>query len=378
MDFDLSKPQKLLKESARAFLARECGPERVRELMETETAHDDGLWQAMADQGWTGLLVAEEYGGLGLGLVEMAAVAEEMGRACLPGAFLSTLLAGALIERAGSAEQHAKYLEPIAVGELKATVALLEESASWDAGGVRLAAQRSGGGNFNLTGRKLFVPDAEVCDLIICVAREGDRLVLLPLERAASGLTVKPMPSMDGTRKVYEVTFESVAVAEANAFGADGDAEGALSGALEVATTILCAEMVGGMQWVLDTAVEYAKTRQQFGRAIGSFQAVQHQCADMLLMTESARSAAYYAAWALSENTSAASVAVSVAKAYCSDAYREVCNRGVQVHGGIGFTWEHDLQLYYKRSKSSETLFGDATFHRERIARLVVDGNEEN
>ena len=377
MDFDLSKPQKLLKESAREFLARECQAGRVRELMETDTAHDDALWQAVADQGWLALLVPEAQGGLGLGLVEMAAVAEEMGRACLPGAFLSTLMAGALIERAGNTEQRAKYLEPLAAGELKATVALLEESASWDTGAVKLEAARDGG-QFSLTGRKLFVPDAEVCDLLICVARDGDGLALLPVERNASGLSVKAMPAMDGTRKVYEVAFDSVTVKEADALGADGDARGALDGALKVATAALCAEMVGGMQWLLDTTVEYAKTRQQFGRAIGSFQAVQHQCADMLLMTESARSASYYAAWALTEGDASASVAVSIAKAYCSDAYREVANRAVQVHGGIGFTWEHDLQLYYKRSKSSETLFGDATFHRERIARLVVDGNREN
>jgi alkylation response protein AidB-like acyl-CoA dehydrogenase len=372
MDFDLSKPQKLLKESARALLARECGPGRVRELMETETAHDEGLWQSLADQGWTGLALPEEQGGLGLGLVEMAAVAEEMGRACLPGAFLSTLFAAALVERSGNDEQRAKYLEPIAAGELKATVALLEEGASWDADAVKLGATREGG-RFSLKGRKLFVPDAEVSDLIICVARDGDSLALLPIERGAEGLTVEPMPSMDATRKLYEVAFEDVGVAEGDALGADGDARGALRGALEVATAILCAEMVGGMQWVLDTTVEYAKTRQQFGRPIGSFQAVQHMCADMLLLTESARSAAYYAAWTLTENDPAARAAVSIAKAYCSDAYREVANRGVQVHGGIGFTWEHDLQLYYKRSKSSETLFGDATFHRERIARLVVD-----
>lgn len=377
MDFDLNKPQKLLKESAREFLARECKPERVRALVETETAHDDKLWQAIADQGWTGLLLPEEHGGLGLGLVEMAVVAEEMGRACLPGAFLSTLMAAALIERAGSAEQRAKYLEPIAAGELKATVALLEESATWDTNAVKLEAARAGG-SFSLTGRKLFVPDAGVCDLIVCVARERDGLALLPVERGADGLSLKPMPAMDGTRKVYEATFEGVSVSEADALGADGDTVGALGGALEVATAALCAEMVGGMQWVLDTTVEYAKTRQQFGRAIGSFQAVQHQCADMLLMTESARSAAYYAAWTLTESDPSASVAVSIAKAYCSDAYREVGNRGVQVHGGIGFTWEHDLQLYYKRGKSSETLFGDATFHRERIARMVVDGSREN
>ena len=372
MDFDLSKPQKLLKESARALLARECGPGRVRELMGTETAHDDGLWQSLADQGWTGLVVPEEQGGLGLGLVEMAAVAEEMGRACLPGAFLSTLFAAALVGRAGNAGQRAKYLEPTAAGELKATVALLEEGASWDADAVRLGASRAGG-SLTLNGRKLFVPDAGVADVLVCVARDGDALALLPVGRGAEGLTIRPMPSMDATRKLYEVVFEGVTVAEGDALGADGDARGALRGALEAATAVLCAEMVGGMQWVLDTTVEYAKTRQQFGRPIGSFQAVQHMCADMLLLTESARSAAYYAAWALTEDDPAARTAVSVAKAYCSDAYREVANRGVQVHGGIGFTWEHDLQLYYKRSKSSETLFGDATFHRERLARLVVD-----
>ncbi|HEX8774077.1 MAG TPA: acyl-CoA dehydrogenase family protein [Pyrinomonadaceae bacterium] len=372
MDFDLSKPQKLLKETARGFLARECGPQRVRSLMETATAHDDKLWQAMADQGWTGLSIPEDNGGLGLGLVEMAVVAEEMGRACLPGPFIATLAAAALIERAGNAAQRARYLESIAAGELKATIALLEESASWDTDAVKLEARREGG-QFSLTGRKLFVSDASVADLLICVARAGDGLSLLPVERGAEGLRINPMPSMDGTRKLYEVGFEGVTVAEADALTADGDAGRALRGALEAGCAALCAEMVGGMQWVLDTTVEYAKTRQQFGRAIGSFQAVQHQCADMLLMTESARSAAYYAAWALTENDPQASLAVSIAKAYCSDAYREVANRGVQVHGGIGFTWEHDLQLYYKRSKSSETLFGDATFHRERIARIVVD-----
>jgi alkylation response protein AidB-like acyl-CoA dehydrogenase len=297
-----------------------------------------------------------------------------MGRACLPGAFLSTLTAAALVERAGNADQRAKYLESIAAGELKATVAFLEEGASWEVDEIKLKATREGG-NFQLSGRKLFVPDAETADLLICVARSGESLALTPVTRGADGLQIKATPSMDATRKLYEVTFADVSVAEADVFGADGDAQGALGQAIEVATVALCAEMVGGMQWVLDTTVEYAKTRQQFGRAIGSFQAVQHQCADMLLMTESARSATYYAAWALTEGDPSASVAVSIAKAYCSDAYREVGNRGIQVHGGLGFTWEHDLQLYYKRSKSSETLFGDATFHRGRIARIILDGN---
>jgi alkylation response protein AidB-like acyl-CoA dehydrogenase len=374
MDFDLSKPQKLLKNSAREFLTRECKLDRVRELMETDTAHDDKLWRSIADQGWLGLVIPEEHGGLGLGLVEMAVVAEEMGRACLPGAFLSTLFAAALIARAGSPKQRSKYLEPMVVGEIIATVALLEPSADWDIEAIRFKAERNEG-NFRLTGRKLFVPDAGIADVLICVAQDGDGVVLLPIERDVKGLSVKATSSMDATRKLYEVTFADVTVAEADVFVADGDSRSELSQAIEVATVALCAEMVGGMQWVLETTVEYAKTRQQFGRAIGSFQAVQHQCADMLLMTESARSATYYAAWALTEGDPSASVAVSIAKAYCSDAYREVGNRGIQVHGGIGFTWEHDLHLYYKRSKSSETLFGDATFHREHIARIIVDGD---
>jgi len=372
MDFDLSKPQKLLKDSARDFLTRECKLDRVRELMETDTAHDDKLWQSIADQGWTGLVVSEEHGGLGLGLVELAVIAEEMGRACLPGAFLSTLTAAALVERAGSAEQRAKYLEPIAAGELKATVAFLEEGASWEVDEIKLKATREGG-NFQLSGRKLFVPDAAIADLLICVARDGDDLALLPVQRGADGLSVKATPSMDGTRKLYEVAFEGVTVAEADVFGADGDASGVLRGALEVGCVALCAEMVGGMQWVLDTTVEYAKTRQQFGRAIGSFQAVQHQCADMLVWTESSRSAAYYAAWALDSGAADAGTAVSVAKVYASDACREVGNRGVQVQGGMGFTWENDTHLFYRRAKASEIAFGDATYHRERIARLVID-----
>src|SRR5882672_4296305 len=193
MDFDLSKTQKLLKASAHDFLGRECKPERVRELMESDTAHDDKLWQSIADQGWTGLIIAEEHGGLGLGLVELAVVAEEMGRACLPGAFLSTLTGAALVARAGSVAQRAKYLEPIAAGELKATVAFLEEGASWEVDEIKLKATHDSG-NFQLTGRKLFVPDAGIADLLICVVREGDGLALLSVERGIEGLSVKAMP----------------------------------------------------------------------------------------------------------------------------------------------------------------------------------------
>ncbi|MGZ8829181.1 MAG: acyl-CoA dehydrogenase family protein [Thermoanaerobaculia bacterium] len=355
MDFDLNKPQKLLKETARQFLSRECKPERVRRLMETDTAYDAALWQAIADQGWTGLIVPESHGGLGAGIVELAVVAEEMGRACVPGPFLSTIFATAL---------QPPHLEKIAAGEIKATVAILEQTANWDLESIRLKASRDREA-FLLSGAKLFVPDAAVADVLFCVARAADGLVVVAVARGAAGLTIEPMRSMDDTRKLYRITFD----------GVRGEAlpNADIVSAMNVATVALCAEMVGGMGWILDATVEYAKTRQQFGRAIGSFQAVQHQCADMVLLTESARSATYYAAWALTENAPGAQLAVSVAKSYCSDAYREVGNRGIQVHGGIGFTWEHDLQLYYKRAKSSETLFGDATFHRERIASFVVD-----
>jgi alkylation response protein AidB-like acyl-CoA dehydrogenase len=375
MDFDLSKAQKLLQQSARDFFARECKPERVRELMATDTAFDDGLWRALADQGWLGLVIPEEHGGLGLSLVDLIAVTEEMGRACLPGPFLSTLWAAALVDRSGSEGQRKQYLEPIAAGDLKATVALLEADADWNSQAVQMRTEKEGK-EYRLSGRKEFVTDAGVADVIICIARGDGGLVLLPVERGAQGLRLTATPGVDATRKLYSVEFDDVVVPEADALAFNPRTQEAVEAATNVAIIALCAEMLGGMQWTLENTVEYAKTRQQFGKPIGIYQAVQHQCADMFLMTESARSAVYYAAWAGSENDPSAKLAVSVAKAYCSDAAREVSNRGAQVHGGIGFTWEHNLQLYYKRAKASEIMFGDANYHREEIARKVVDEAE--
>ncbi len=375
MDFDLSKAQKLLQQSARDFFARECKPERVRALMATETAFDAELWQAMADQGFTGLTIPEEYGGLGLSLVDLIAVAEEMGRACLPGPFLSTLWAASLIERAGNEGQRKQYLEPISAGEMKATVALLEESADWNPDAVEMRAEKDGK-EYRLRGAKHFVTDAAVADVIIIVARDGADLVLLPIEPGAAGVKITATPAIDATRKLYSVEFDNVAVPESSALAFTTKTKEALEAATDVATVALCAEVLGGMVWTLENTVEYAKTRQQFGKPIGIYQAVQHQCADMFNFTESARSATYYAAWAVAENDHSAKLAVSVAKGYASDAAREVGNRGVQIHGGIGFTWEHNIQLYYKRAKASEILFGDANYHREAIARKVVDESE--
>lgn len=376
MDFDLSKPQQLLQKSARDFFARECPAEKVRELMETNTAFDAKLWEGIADQGWTGLLVPEEFGGLGLGTVELAAVAEEMGRACLPSPFISTVWASALIARTGSAGQKAQYLEAISAGTMKATVALLEASADWNPEAVQLKAERDSG-NFRLNGRKEYVTDADVADIILVIARSGDDQVILPVSRQAEGVTVTLTPSIDATRKLYSIDFANVSIPEGDALETGYRVKEALEAATGVATVALCAEMTGGMQWTLDTTVEYAKTRLQFDRPIGIYQAVQHKCAEMVLYTESARSSVYYAAWALSENDPSAKLAVSMAKAYCSDSARETGNRGIQLHGGIGFTWEHNLHLYYKRAKSSEVMFGDAIYHRELIAKEIVDEPEK-
>lgn len=375
MDFDLTKAQKLLQQSARDFFSRECKPERVRELMATETAFDESLWQAMADQGFTGLTIPEEYGGLGLSLIDLIAVAEEMGRACLPGPFLSTLWAASLIERAGNEGQRKQYLEPVSAGEMKATVALLEESADWNPEAVQLRAEKDGK-EYRLRGAKHFVTDAAVADVIVVVARDGNDLVLLPVEKGAAEMRITSTPGIDATRKLYAIEFDNVVVPQSNALAFTTKTKEALEAATDAAMVAICAEMLGGIQWTLETTVEYAKTRQQFGKPIGIYQAVQHQCADMFNYAESARSATYYAAWAVSENDSSAKLAVSVAKGYASDAAREVGNRGVQIHGGIGFTWEHNIQLYYKRAKSSEIMFGDANYHREEIARKVVDESE--
>jgi alkylation response protein AidB-like acyl-CoA dehydrogenase len=375
MDFDFSKAQKLLQQSARDFFSRECKPERVRELMASETAFDDALWRGMADQGFMGLTIPEEYGGLGLGAVELIAVAEEMGRACLPGPFISTFWAAELIHRAGSEGQRKQYLEAIAAGELKATVALLEEDADWTPDAIALRAEKDGK-DYRLRGAKHFVNDAAVADVIVTVARVANGLVLLPVARNAAGLKITATSAMDATRKLYTVEFDNVAVAEADALAFTTKTRDALDAATRVATVALTAEMLGVMQWTLDATVEYAKTRLQFGKPIGIYQAVQHQCADMFNWTEGARSAVYYAAWAVAENDPGAALAVSVAKTHCSDAARETGNRGVQVHGGIGFTWEHNLQLYYKRAKSSEIMFGDANYHREQIAKQIIDDAE--
>lgn len=358
MQFGLSDSQEFLKDSARKFFSGECPSAEIRRLMETDTAHDAALWSKLTDQGYTGIIFPEAYGGVGLGKVELMLLMEEAGRALLPGPFFSTVvLAGSVLDAVATPAHKEKYLAPICRGEVRATVAFLEASASWNPGDVQLSATSA-----KFTGEKLFVSDAAIADFLIIVARNG----VFVVDSKAYGLRISPMFGMDLTRKLYAVEFNNTPAEEIGSVAN-------LPSAFDVATAALAAELVGGMQRVLEITVEYAKIRKQFGKPIGMFQAVQHQCADMYLETESSRSAVYYAGWALEENSPDAVTAVSIAKMYASDASRTVGNRGIQVHGGMGFTWENDLHLYYRRAKSSESAFGDATFHRERLARLIID-----
>ena len=358
MEFGLNESQEILRDSARQFFAGECPMSEVRRLMETDTAFEQTLWTKLAEQGYTGITFPEAVGGAGLGCVELILLMEEAGRALLPGPFFSTVaLAGSIFQSIGAAAQRKEYLAAIARGEARGTVAFLEREASWNPTDLRIVAK-----NDKLTGEKLFATDAAVADWILVAAQNG----VFVVRKEAPGLRVTPMLGMDLTRKLYKVQFENTPADQLGELSA-------ISKGLDIATVALCAEAVGGMQRVLDLSVEYAKTRKQFGKPIGMFQAVQHQCADMYLETESTRSAVYYAAWALQHESPDAAAAVSIAKLYTSDASRTVGNRAIQIHGGMSFTWENDIHLYYRRAKSSETMFGDATFHRERLATLVID-----
>jgi alkylation response protein AidB-like acyl-CoA dehydrogenase len=346
----------------------------VRILMAAASGFDESLWRTVCEQGWVGLHLPEWAGGLELGLVELAVVAEEMGRACMPGPFLATLWAATLLAQASDPSQPPRDLEAVVAGDLRATVALLEPSGSWQPDDVQLGVERVRD-EYRVTGSKVWVLNAAGAGLIFCAGVHEGQILLLPIRSDAPGLTLTPTPALDATRTLYRVDFAEVVVPAGDvlAAGERGRAVAALERSIQVATLVVCAELVGVAQKVLEMSVEHAKTRQQFDRPIGAFQAVQHQCADMLLLAESARSAVYHAAWALSAHAPEAARALAVAKAYASDAAREVCHRGLQVHGGIGFTWEHDLHLYLKRARTDETLFGDAAFHREQIARLTLD-----
>jgi alkylation response protein AidB-like acyl-CoA dehydrogenase len=376
MNFGFNEEQELLRSTARKFFENEVGSDTVRRLMETPEGMTPELWTKLAEQGWLGLVFPDQYDGMGLGLVDLVVLMEEMGRAVVPGPYFSAVLLGGLaILEAGSEAQKKEWLPKIAAGERRVALAWMEPSAQLGPAGVTLTALEKGG-KYTLSGTKLFVHDAHTADALVVAARtrpgagaEGVSLFLLP--KGPKGLEVTLLPTMDQTRKLCEVTLSDVAVGADALLGPAGAGWAPLSRVLDRATVALCAEMCGGAQKVLDMTVEYAKIRQAFGRPIGSYQGVKHRAADMLVEVENSKSITYYAAWALDEGAAEAPLAVSMAKAYVSDAYRRVSGAGIQLHGGIGFTWEHDLHLYFKRAKGSEFTFGDATHHRERVAQLV-------
>lgn len=377
MDFGFTQEQDMIRRQAAAFFKNECPISLVREMMESDRAHSDELWEKMVGMGWMGLALPEEYGGVGLSFIELVVVLEEMGRALAPSAYFSTvLLAGLTLQEAASGQQKKRWLFPIAEGRLKATLALTEPGGDWRADGVTVAAE-TGAEGFLITGTKLFVPEAQVAELIICAARTGDSrsssdgITLFAVPRDTTGLSITPLKTMDQTRRYCEVVFERVLVPRSHVIGVIGKAWPVLERVIDKATIGLCAQMVGGAQQVLDLSVEYSKSRVQFGKPIGSFQAIQHKCADMLLVTESARSAVYAAACAASEDAEEVTLLASIAKAYASDAFKMVAGDGIQIHGGMGYTWESDMHLYFKRAKADEFTFGDASYHRERVARLI-------
>jgi alkylation response protein AidB-like acyl-CoA dehydrogenase len=378
MDFGLNPDQETLQKYAREFLENECQPSFVRQMLEHDTARDDGFYRHMSELGWMGIAIPEAYGGQGMTYVDLAVLVEEMGRALVPGPFFATVcLAAPVIADLGSDEQKQALLPSIASGEKNATLAFTEASGRVAAAGVQLKATKDGDG-YTLSGTKSFVPDAHVADTILVAARttEGDDpeegITVFAVEAGASGLAVEQLKTMDMTRRWCEVRLDGVKVGADAVVGPTDKAWGPLNRSLQKATAMLCAECVGGAHRVLDMSVDYAKERMQFGRPIGSFQAVKHRCADMLVDVEMARSAMYYAAWAASEEDPELPLASSVAKAYCGDAYMRVASSGIQVHGGIGFTWEHDMHLYFKRAKANEMLLGDPAYHRELVARLLA------
>jgi len=378
MNFGFTEEQEMIRSQAAEFLNQEYPIAFVREALNDEHGFNQDIWSKMSTLGWVSLVFPEEYHGAGLTFVELTVLLEQMGGALVPGAFFSTVLLGGLaILETGSSEQKLKWLTSIAEGKLKSTLAHVEPEGDTDTGRPSSVTAKREGNGYVINGTKLFVPDAHSADLIICAVRSigssvpKEGVSLFAVDRMSAGLNITGLKTMDQTRRVYEVTFNQVHVFEDRLLGKAGHASPALEKVLCKATIGRCAEMVGGAQKMLEMCVDYAKQRVQFGRPIGSFQAIQHKCADMLLLIESARSAVYAAACAASEDSQDAALLASVAKAYTNDACRFVAGEAIQIHGGMGFTWEHDAHLYFKRAKADEFSFGDATYHRARVAELI-------
>jgi alkylation response protein AidB-like acyl-CoA dehydrogenase len=375
MEFSLNEEQEMLKTMARDFLANECPKTLVREMMEDEVGHSPELWKKMAEVGWLGLIFPEEYGGSAMNFRDLTILCEEMGRAMLPGPFLSTLLlAGLPILNAGTDEQKNEYLPKIANGDAVFTLAVLEGDGDLWPEGIQLKAEKQGE-DYIINGSKMFVPDAKAADYILVAARTQrtsnpeEGITLFLVDTTEWGIYATLLKTMDETRKQYEVVFNRVPVPAKNIIGEVNQGWSIIKDTVVKVTAALCAEMVGGGEWVLEDTVNYAKERIAFGVPIGSFQIIKHKCADMYAALEYARSLMEWAAETIKDGSPDAERAVSMAKSYCGDAYKLVTDHGVQIHGGIGFTWDHDMHLYFKRARSSDIAFGDSNYHRELIAK---------
>jgi alkylation response protein AidB-like acyl-CoA dehydrogenase len=368
VDFAFTEEQDELRRMVRALFADVSPEERVRSLMETETGYDPKVWKQLADLGLTGLSIPEEYGGAGMGAVEVGVVAEEAGAALLCAPFLSTVgLATPALLYSGDTAAAAEYLPRIAAGELIATIAIAEADGSPDPASGRTCAERDGDG-WRLSGQKTYVLDGCAASLILVAAKTDSGLSLFAVHGDSIGLTRSRLNTLDLTRKQAQLDLDNVS---ARLLGTEGGAAPVLDRVLDQAMITLAAEQVGGARRALNQAVEYAKVRFQFGRAIGSFQAIKHLCADMLLEVELARSTAYYALWAAAEAADDLPAVASLAKAFCSDAYAKVTADNIQVHGGIGFTWEHPAHLYFRRARSTQQLLGSPAHHRERLIQCI-------
>jgi alkylation response protein AidB-like acyl-CoA dehydrogenase len=369
MMMGVSAEQQELREAVRRFLTDRAPLPRVRELMETDHGTDAEVWrQAGTQLGLQGIAIPEEYGGSGFSFAEQAIVLEELGSALYTGPYLaSAVLAATALLASGDEGAKRDFLPGIASGETVATLAFTEDDGSWDPDAIRLSAARSGAA-WRLDGHKSFVLDGHTAGLILVVAATDSGLSLFAVDAGESGLTRTPLAALDQTRKLARLEFEAVT---GRLIGSPGDAAAVLDRVLDVAAIALAAEQLGGAQHALDMAVEYAKIRHQFGRPIGSFQAIKHRCADLLLEVESLRSAVAYAAAAVAADSDEVPVVASLAKAYGSEVYFHVAAENIQIHGGIGFTWEHDAHLFFKRAKSSELFLGDGSYHRERLAQRI-------
>jgi alkylation response protein AidB-like acyl-CoA dehydrogenase len=369
MNLGTSAEQQELRDAVRRFLADRAPLPRVRELMDTVSGADPAVWQQASEQlGLPGIAIAEEHGGAGFTFAEQAIVLEEAGAALYGGPYLASAVLAATALTASEDKA------AMAAGTTIGTLAFTEDDGSWDPGTGQLAGAwsgpgRAGGdGGWQLDGHKSYVLDGHTADLILVTARTAAGLSLFAVDAAAAGLTRTALPTLDQTRKLARLEFGAV---PARLVGTDGGAAPAVARTLDVAAIALAAEQLGGAQRALDMAVEYAKTRHQFGRAIGSFQAIKHRCADLLLEVESLRSAVGFAAAAVADGSPEVPAVASLIKAYASDTFFHVAGENIQIHGGIGFTWEHDAHLYFKRAAASQLFLGDAAYHRARLADRI-------